>query len=131
MDILLFGGTNLLKNFSVDIHKQIICINRPILKEQLDLNDLQLVYLGILLGSDYCDNKTISIKKALNYVRTQKLEFCQDAVDYFLDPPVHNIISIKSEKNINTQLLYDFLKTNKFKTSYIENIYKKIENINA
>jgi len=54
MDILVFGATNLLKDFSVDIKKVITEIDLNKLKKITGFSQAMLVDLAILLGCDYC-----------------------------------------------------------------------------
>lgn len=52
-DMLILGGTKLLKDFSIDKTKQFSEINGSKMKKKLGLKTDQLVDLAILLGSDY------------------------------------------------------------------------------
>ena len=54
MDILVFGGDKILKNFTVSDKKKIQEINLNVFKKEIDLNQNQLIDLAILLGCDYC-----------------------------------------------------------------------------
>lgn len=128
MDILLFGGDILLKKFSVAENKKIQEINLENLKKILGFSQSDLIKLGVLLGSDYCDNSPISINKAYkiiknieeNNIETQ----CEQAIKYFKKPVIKNIKKIDL-KQINIEELKIYLKKFYFKDEYIDKIISK------
>jgi flap endonuclease-1 len=138
MDILLFGGKRLLKKFTVDSKKYI---------QQIDLNKVlsstgmcldQLIEVGLLLGTDYCDNKSISPTKAYNAViqdtdtdNDNIGDDCRDAYNYFKDPPIHTVqpFNLKYDLQINKEMLKTFLSKMQFKTKYIDKIFDTIDQV--
>jgi len=129
-DILLFGGERLLKNFSVSKSKWIIEIDLEILKNALDFSQNDLIKLGVLLGSDYCDNSPISINKAYKVLKGMEISDienqCNGAIKYFKKPLVSNIKKLPSENKINIDKLYEFLKDHDYTDEYIEKLLFKI-----
>lgn len=131
MDILLFGGDILLKKFSVATNKKIQEINLEILKKNLNFSQHDLIKLGVLLGSDYCDNSPMSINKAykiLKNIEESNIEIeCNKAIKYFKKPIVEEVKYIDDEKKVNIKELYNFLKEeHNFSDNYINNIISKI-----
>lgn len=59
MDVLLFGGDKILKNFTTNDKKTFQQIDRSPMLDALGITQKQLVELGILLGTDY--NPTVRI----------------------------------------------------------------------
>jgi flap endonuclease-1 len=53
MDILIFGGLNLLKDFTVDKSKFIIELNLEEILKSLEMNREQLIDVALILGTDY------------------------------------------------------------------------------
>lgn len=136
MDILLFGGEILLKNFSVAKNKKIQEINLKKLLESADISQDQLIKIGILMGTDYCDIKNISPSKAYHLVKEYKHDDyfipsigykCEPAFNYFKDPPVFEIDQIIVNNNIKSRDLINFLKRFNFSTKYINKIFEKIK----
>ena len=131
MDILLFGGDILLKKFSVATNKKIQEINLEILKKNLNFSQHDLIKLGVLLGSDYCDNSPMSINKAykiLKNIEESNIEIeSNKAIKYFKKPIVEEVKYIDDEKKVNIKELYNFLKEeHNFSDNYINNIISKI-----
>ena len=140
MDILIFGGNTILKNFTVSDKKKIQEIDLNILLDELNINQKQLIDIGILLGCDYCvtvkgigpvnsykyivkyksiDNliKKGLIKLNIDYKKAQK---------YFINPLVNtNEISIQNG-DINENKLKKFLKQFDYNDAYIQNILSRI-----
>lgn len=111
-DILLFGG-NILKNFTINKTKKIIEIN---LNELLKIySQKQLIHIGLLLGSDYCDNYNFSITKTYNMINNSIIpEQCHDAEIYFIAPPIYKITTHRSylaRSKINIKNLVEFLES--------------------
>lgn len=131
MDILLFGGNILLKKFSVDENKFIEEINLDKLKKILHISHQQLIYIGILLGCDYCQNKTLSITKTFNAINNNTddltiLDQCVDAVNYFKKPPVNIINKLIKQKLINANSIVNYLYYFQFSNTYIDKVKKLI-----
>ena len=143
MDILVFGGNIILKNFTVSDKKKIQEINLAVLKKELKLDQNEIIDLSILLGCDYCPSikgigtigayKFIQKYKKLDLIiekENVKLSFdYKKAQNYFKNPPIidsNNIIINKI--NVNKKGLVDFLKKYKFKQEYIDNLLKVIKN---
>lgn len=133
-DILLFGGDVLLKNFSVSKNKKIIQINLDILKNILGFSQKDLIKLGVLLGSDYCDNSPMSINKAYKIIKnieeTDIETQCSQAIKYFKKPVVVNIKKLNPIKPINYDRLREFLSKFNFSVEYINNLFEKLKKFN-
>lgn len=137
MDILLFGGNMLLKNFTVDSKKKIKEINSYYIFKNLNITHKILINIGVLLGTDYCDNKTYSPKKT--YCLIEKYKYiknipdfatdCENAINYFIKPPVYYITAsdIPHEIKIDKKKLRNFLENFMFDKKYIDNIFDKIK----
>ena len=71
MDLLLFGkNIKILKNFSVNLKKNIIEINSNLVLKNLDIDRSQMIDIGILSGCDYCGSaKGIGPIKGYNLIR--------------------------------------------------------------
>lgn len=139
LDILLFGGRNILKNFTIAKNKSIIEINKKDILKELKYNEDNLINLGLLLGSDYTDYKKISINESLklineyktiskineNLIDKNKKDNYIKALNYFKKPKIIKKIEIET-KELNKKKLIVFLKEKKFSN---EKIKKLIENI--
>jgi len=141
MDILIFGGNKILKNFTVSNKKKIQEINLDILKKKTELSQLELIDLGILLGCDYCPTvKGIGPIGAYNLIKkystldkifekediTLSYDYLK-ARSYFNGSPVidSNIIEI-NKMNVNKQKLTEFLEKYGYKDEFIVNYKKNI-----
>jgi flap endonuclease-1 len=136
MDLLLFGCTKLLKNFTVSIKKPIQEINLIKLKKITNLSQSQLIDIGILLGCDYCPSikgfgpitaytkiKTYgSINNLIETKQIQISEIYNKAQQYFKNPLVTNKIKIKKLKIDKIQLIL-FLRKFHFTDKYIEQLF--------
>jgi len=137
MDILLFGGGILLKNFTINEHKKIKEINLSDVLDEANLTMDELISLGILLGTDYCDNKRVSPTKAYQLVKKyehiNEIESighnCDNAIDYFKNPPVNDIHTVDEISDLKTRELFDFLKKFNFSEKYIGKIFKSVGEI--
>lgn len=118
MDILLFGGGLMLKNFTVNSKKKITEINLNEIKMSHD----DLIKLGLLLGTDYSDIKPISIIKALKLLNQSPELTKSSAFNYFKNPPVHTIKTLPFVNEINRPKLIDFLISKNYTTEKIEKI---------
>lgn len=115
-DILLFGGKNIVKGFTIDSKKKMPCINLDILKRTLGVRQKDLIKLGILLGSDYCDNPQVSINKAFKILKGMDtyngdIECdCDEAIRYFCSPLVSTSYGkIIKYYDINKNMLVEYL----------------------
>lgn len=142
MDILIFGGNIMLKNFTVSDKKYIQKIDLNVFKKITSLNQDQLIDLAILLGCDYCPTvKGIGTIGAYNLIQKYKnieniikdKNIClpydyQKARQYFKFPQVvpYNTINIKS-LNVDITKFTKFLQKHQFKQDYIENILSFIQ----
>lgn len=73
MDILVFGGKNILKDFSVDSTRKFYKIDLETFKKDIGLNQDKLIILALLLGTDYSVNvPNIGPKKAPDLVKKYK-----------------------------------------------------------
>lgn len=144
MDILIFGGANILKNFTISDKKKIQEISLNIIKEQTEMNQHQLVDLAILLGCDYCPTikgigpigayklmkKYGDIKEIIKNepIKIGAVEYKYKKIrNYFLNPPVINYKSIKITKfKYDKMELETFLKKFNYKNDYIDSLISKI-----
>lgn len=134
LDILLFGGEKIIKNFSVDQREKLIEINLRGLLKETKLTKDQLIDLGILMGSDYCDNKPMSYNKSYELIKKYEsirnmpkniFDYsCEKAQKYFKNPPVHLIKKI-NKYEFDQKKLINFLVSFKFNNKYIDNIINK------
>lgn len=137
MDILLFGGNILLKNFSVAENKKIQEIRLDIILNDANLTLDELIQIGILMGTDYCNIKKYSATKAYNLIKEYGHidnipsvdHKCDNAFNYFKNPPTSDIDIIVINNTIKTRDLKYFLETFNFKTKYIYKIFEKLRDI--
>lgn len=140
IDILIFGGDNILKNFSVSSKKQIQEINLNQLKINASLTQEMIIDIAILIGCDYCNKaKNIGPSKAYKLITKYKnIETVAKHIDlntdyiatkqYFLNPITINCneIEINKPTKWNKQQLKDFLNKFQFDNDYYEKILKLI-----
>jgi flap endonuclease-1 len=141
MDILIFGGDIMLKNFTVSDKKKIQEINLDIFKKETGLDQKKLIDLAILLGCDYCPSiKGIGTIGAYNLIQKygsleeimkhEKISLSYDYVEarkYFNSPPVIDISKMEINKgDIDKGVLIQFLKEHKYKQSYIDKLIATI-----
>jgi flap endonuclease-1 len=143
MDILIFGGKNILKNFSVSSKKKIQEIDLNKFKQDTGLSQKMIIDIAILMGCDYCTNaygvgpmKSYKLIKKYNtidnLVKKKHIDFIvgyHAASEYFLNPPVTKCIEFKKwkyGKNINKVMLTEFLKRFLFKDEYINKLFTKL-----
>ena len=139
MDILVFGGEYLLKNFTVDDIKQIQQITLSQILTDANLTMDELIQIAILLGTDYCDNKKFSPTKAYQLVKefkdiTKIPEIgnkCMNAIEYFKNAPVKQISTIHklTDSKIKTRDLFDFLKKFAFTQEYIDKVFTHLKGL--
>ena len=139
MDILIFGGRNLLKNFTVSSQKYIQEINLQIILQETELSMLQFIDLALLLGCDYCTPikgvGTFGAYKLIkeygsidNLIKNNIIKSdpaFSKAKQYFINPPTYNINKLIAPHKINIDKLTLFLKKFQFSDKYIEKIIKK------
>ena len=133
-DILLFGGNNIVKNFTINIKKTMRCIDLKLIKTDLNVCQKDLVKLGISLGSDYCDEcPNISINKAFKIIKgieTYKCDIeneCNNAIKYFLKPIVNKkYMDDMFFYNIEKKKLLEYLLKFKYNQMQIEKIFGKL-----
>lgn len=141
MDILIFGGEKILKNFTVSDKKKIQEIDLNKLLKTANLTQKQLIDLGILLGCDYCPcmkgigpikayNKIQKYGTIENIIKKENLYFPQDYVKarkYFTSAPVINHKKIKINKlQIDKYKIIDFLYSFGYKDEYITKLFNAI-----
>lgn len=140
MDILVFGGKKILKNFTISSKKKIQEIDLDIFLKKSNLTMDQLIELSILLGCDYCPNiKGIGPIKSYKYITeykniktiSQKTDIVipsvyQTAYDYFKNHPVNDNQIKVNKKAINKKGLDIFLIDKGYDKEYIEKLYKKL-----
>ena len=97
-----------------------------------------LIEMGILMGTDYCDNKTVSPNKAYGLIKKYKTvdkipeldigHTCDDAIAYYHNPPVYKIRdkNVIRKGNLDVNKLYDYLKKFNFKTKYINKLFLEL-----
>jgi flap endonuclease-1 len=117
MDMLVFGGKILLKNFTVSDKKYIQEINLDIMLKKLGINQSQLIDISIMIGCDYCSPnsnfKGIGPIKSYEIVKMNNYNNKNDNTSkYFKNPPVTKNISIKHIKKVNNEKLILFLQKN-------------------
>lgn len=142
LDILIFGGGKILKDFSIDKKRTIQEINLEIIKKNFKINQSQLIDLGILLGCDYCPSikgiGTIGAFKLLqefyslnNIIKNidMKITFnYKGAREYFENPPIVQVDTIEIyKKDINLKNLKNFLEKFNFNENYTNNLIEKIK----
>ena len=138
MDILVFGGGKILKNFTVSDKKKIQEIDLGVLLGETGLSQGQLIDLAILLGCDYCPSVkgigTIGAYKLIQQhgtldkaLKTESVKLSYDykkAKEYFSNPPVIDSKKIKINKlKINKKGLGEFLKEFDYKQEYIDKLF--------
>lgn len=140
LDILLFGGKNILKMFTVDKKKQIQEVDLDVLLKELDITQKQLIDIGIITGCDYCTKvkgigpikayKLIKEYKSLDNLKKRKiigLDFDHRIVrDYFINPPKQKIIKYR-KKNLDTYKLTKYLESFGYGLQDINKLLKKVD----
>jgi len=137
MDILVFGGNKILKNFTVSDKKKIQEIDLDTIKKETKMNQSQIIDLAILLGCDYCPSVkgvgTIGAYKLMQeykdleeVIKHKKINLSYDYVEarkYFKNPPVINVDKIKINKmNVDKKALKEFLELHGYKQKYIDDL---------
>ena len=136
MDILVFGGTKIIKNFSVDKKRYMQEIDLNKFKEKAGLSQDQIIDISIMLGCDYCPSiKGIGPIKSYNFIKQyiilekvlkkEKISIFYDynlARDYFKNPKIIDSNKIKIQKlKIDRNGLKIFLKKFGYNEQYILN----------
>lgn len=141
MDILAFGGKNMLKNFTVSSNKKIQEINLDQFKRDTGLTQNMIIDIAILIGCDYCDNaygvgpiKSYQfIKKHYtieNIIKNEHIEMNTNfkvTRDYFLNPKVIKCSDFErwGQFKCDKIQLAKFLKGKGFKGEYVEELFRK------
>jgi flap endonuclease-1 len=137
MDILLFGGNLMLKNFTIDSKKYIQQIDLDLILSESRITMDQLIQIGLLHGTDYCE-KNLSSSKAYHTVINgpnvsviDPRDDCQEAYEYFINAPTHNshniqINQINFDLCPDTEKLSSFLSKHRFKDDYIDLMIKNV-----
>lgn len=136
MDILIFGGTKMLKNFSVDPKKDIHEINLNTILKRIKIDRRDLIDISIILGTDYI----IDLKPVANGIGPIKVvPFIKDSKsiknDVIIDVKTYNkvvkyYLNQKPEYTIlegtmfNRNKIIKFLREFKFGDKYLEKINK-------
>ena len=134
MDILLFGGGVLLRNFTIAHNKEIREISLSDLLKSAKITQNELIQIGILLGTDYCDIPNISPMKAYDLIKksgdlenTTIGNKCNDARKYFQSPPVTKIKQLNDLTVTNVDHLVEFLRRFYFKNKYIDRVLENLK----
>jgi flap endonuclease-1 len=122
-DILLFGGNNIIKNFTITTKNKMQIINLKTILKDFKFTQKQLIELGILLGSDY--SKTVkgigaitaykllqkygSIKNIIKNGLIDKDYNYENVVEYFEKPKVLKNNQQLKAQNINIEMLKRYL----------------------
>lgn len=135
MDILVFGGKKILKNFTVSDKKNIEEIDLKIMLDELKITQWQLIDIAILLGCDYCKNKADKIgpMTALKLIKKHKkienldIKINDDYVAarrYFLNQDKNikkqDLLFVYNKGTINYDDIRTFLKKNKYSDAQIK-----------
>ncbi len=142
LDILLFGGKNILKMFSIDKKKQIQEVDLDVLLKELDITQKQLIDIGIITGCDYCTKvkgigpikayKLIKEYKSLDNLKKRKiigLDFDHRIVrDYFINPPINKQKILKYKKaRLDAYRLTKYLESFGYTLDDINKLLKKVD----
>lgn len=135
-DILLFGGKNIIKNFTIDTKKEMNCIELKTIKETLDIDQKDLIKLGISLGSDYCDEcPNVSINRAFKIIKGMETygcdleNECHDAIKYFLRPAIDvKYAEDMTFGDVNVGRLSKYLYKFEYSDAQIEKILSRLKN---
>ena len=137
MDILVFGGKLILKNFTIAHNKKIQEINLKKFLKDARLTQRHLIDIAILIGCDYCKSASgIGPIKAYNIIKKYgsidntdiSINNLNKVRKYFMEPPVIKYKDSQDNiKNIDKHKLIDFLKDMKFKQKYIDGVMKKLK----
>jgi len=137
MDILIFGGDLILKNFTVSDKKKIQEISLSKFKTETQLNQKELIDLAILLGCDYCPSiKGIGTMGAYNLIKkygsleeiikNESVTLSYDYLEaqkYFTSPPVNDVTKLKINKGkVDKVMLTEFLTKHNYNKKYIDEL---------
>jgi len=140
MDILVFGGGPVLKNFSINEKKKFQEISLKRLLKDSKLSQKQLIDISILIGCDYCPKakdvgpvkayKLIKENKTIGNITKKKLAWIPSdykKVQSFFKTRDKQVKKFEyNEKDINNDKLIVFLNENGFKQKYIDGVIKNI-----
>ena len=134
MDILVFGGNKILKNFTVSSKRYIQEINLDEFKKIANLTQKNIIDIAIIIGCDYCSSvKGIGPIKSYNFIqkygtlekalKAEKLSIVynvEHAKKYFENPPIIDSNKIIIHKlKIDKERLVLFLKKFGYDKKYI------------
>ena len=150
LDILVFGGTRIIKNFTIaeqkskssnEIEKNMILLNLNNILDESELTRKQFIELSVLLGNDYIHQQTLSFNKAYKLIKeygtikkiiknTNELEDydtieSDSVIKYYQNPPVNKNIKIKFNK-IDLINLEIFLLAFGYNNNYIVKLFENI-----
>ena len=140
MDILLFGGDKVLKNFTVNSSKKMTEIDLNKLKKKTGLSQDQIIDIGILLGCDYCPSvkgvgpvtayKLIKEKGNIENLKDEniKIDNYKEIKEYFKNPQVIKIKKLDKVRDVNYDELVKFMVSKKYDEQKISKIIEKIIN---
>jgi 5'-3' exonuclease len=138
LDILVFGGTKIIKNFTISEKNNMILLNLNSILNESELSKKQFIELSILLGNDYTHQQTLSFNKAYKLIieygnikniientdelNNYNLSESNDVIKYYQNPPVNKNIKIKFNKT-NLIDLKDFLLSFGYTIDYIDKLF--------
>lgn len=112
-DILIFGSKNILPFFKSS-NKEYKIINKEVIKKKFDLEEDDIIKLGILLGNDYCIlDKNIFLEKCIKNLKKEientNFEKFENVFNYYKFPLVKkyncDYLDFDIKKNINIKKL--------------------------
>jgi flap endonuclease-1 len=139
MDILVFGGGNILKNFTVSSNKKIQEINLAQFKKDTNLTQNMIIDISILMGCDYCTS-AYGIGPIKSYELIMKYGDIESIIKkshveinidykftrtYFLKPNViecKDLEKFRTFKKCDKEVVENFLKKWNFDDKYIDKI---------
>lgn len=142
MDILVFGGNHILKNFSIDNKKKFQEISLTTFLSDSQLTLAQLIDIAILIGCDYCDkSKGVGPITAYNLIKEYG-SISKLVKNKIIDMPtnykeVKQLFEHKTnetnkfkykEMKINFDQLEMFLNERSFKDKYVEMLKNELNN---
>ncbi|MBR3155962.1 MAG: flap endonuclease-1 [Methanobrevibacter sp.] len=116
-DCLLFGAKRVVRNLAVSSNlKSLEFYQLDKVLRQLDITREQLVDMGILIGTDFCEGlKGVGAKTALKLARSGKLE---EKIDELQSQSTHDLEEVRDiflKHNVNTDYKIKWEKPNKDK----------------
>nr|QBK89036.1 MAG: FLAP-like endonuclease XPG [Mimivirus LCMiAC02] len=129
MDLLVFGASTMLKDFSSSNKKKIKEINLKIMLEEMGFTKEQFVELCILLGTDYCPHirclkpfeiydiykQCGSIEKFLEFIENENKKKGRRGIKYKIHSDFVNKWKLAKEYYLHPKLNKDLISNVKFK----------------